>query len=399
LNPLTDPVELLCELVRTESVNPKFGGCGEYNLAQLTAKYLSDAGFDVDLPEALPGRPNVVAFRRGTTERAIGFCAHLDTVSVEGMTIPPFEARVSGGRVWGRGSADPKASMAAMICAIQQEVARDAVSLPSILVLLTVEEETSFEGARHFSSGSFPPLSGMIIGEPTGCETSMIAGESTGNDARSTAGGCVRLVSAHKGVYRTKIHTTGKAAHAATPQSGVNAIYRMARVVARLEEFACKLAAQAGHPLVGPPTLNIGTIDGGTAVNTVPDRCTITIDRRVLPGEDIRSVEAELRELVAACEGASIDEPFVSVPGYALDEQHPWARLVAGALKQPADGVVPYATDASVLQKANIPCLIYGPGQVKAAHSADECVAVAELLEAVGGYRAIIRRAADKEGL
>jgi len=108
-------------------------------------------------------------------------------------------------------------------------------------------------------------------------------------------------------------------------------------------------------------------------------------------------VEAELREIVAACEGASIDEPFVSVPGYALDRQHPWAKLVSEALNQPADGVVPYSTDASILQKANIPCLLYGPGQIKAAHSADECVAVAELLEAVEGYRAILRRAAENE--
>jgi len=92
-----------------------------------------------------------------------------------------------------------------------------------------------------------------------------------------------------------------------------------------------------------------------------------------------------------------MDEPFVSVPGYALDQQHPWAKLAAAALKQPADGVVPYATDASILQKADIPCLIYGPGQVKAAHSADECVAVDELLEGVEGYRAILRRAAENE--
>jgi len=264
----TNPIELLCELVRTESVNPKFGGCGEYNLAQLAAGHLGDAGFDVDLPEVLPGRPNVVAYRRGITDRAVAFCTHLDTMPAEGMTIEPFEARVGNGCVWGRGSADPKASMAAMISAIQQEIAAAPENLPSVLMLLTIEEETSFEGARYFASGNFPPLSGMIIGEPTA------------DEAPSKTGKRIKLVSAHKGVFRTKIHTAGVAAHAATPQSGVNAIYRMARVVALLEEFADTLAKQAGHPLAGAPTLNIGTIDGGTAVNTVPDRCTITIDRR-----------------------------------------------------------------------------------------------------------------------
>ncbi|HUW31399.1 MAG TPA: M20/M25/M40 family metallo-hydrolase, partial [Planctomycetota bacterium] len=206
----------------------------------------------------------------------------------------------------------------------------------------------------------------------------------------------LELIGAHKGVLRTIIRTSGVAAHGSMPERGVNAIYRMAKVVNRLERLAEALADLPAHPRLGHATLNVGTITGGTAVNTVPDSCEIRIDRRMLTGEDAAAVLAELRTAVAGIKGVTIDKPYVSVPGFEIDVNHPWARRVSSALRQTADGVAAYATDASVLHTAGIPCLVYGPGAPGAAHSADEHIAVDEVLRAVEGYRNIIRMMNDE---
>jgi len=369
---MIDPVELLQRLVRTPSVNPTFSGDvsvkGEGELARLIAGELEGWGFKVELPDVFPGRPNLVAFREGSTAEAIGLCAHLDTMSPDGMTVPAFDAAVRDGCVWGRGSADTKASIAAMLTAVRAELDENDRRVPSLLILLTCDEEAHFTGAQQFAEAEHPKLAGMVIGEPTG----------------------LTLIGAHKGVLRTTIRTSGVAAHGSMPERGVNAIYRMAEVVQRLERLAGELGKRPVHPRLGHGTLNVGTIAGGTAVNTVPDSCEIKIDRRVLPGEDAAAIVAELQAAVAGIKGVTIDKPYVNVPGFAIDVNHPWARRISGALKQPADGVAPYATDASVLHHAGMPCLVYGPAAPGAAHSADEHVAVDEVLRAVEGYRAII---------
>jgi len=370
---MIDPIELLQRLVQTPSVNPTFSEdadvTGEGELARLIAGELEEWGFTVELHEVFPGRPNLVAYREGWTAEAVGLCAHLDTMPPDGMTVAAFDAVVRDGCVWGRGSADTKGSIAAMLTAVRAELDEHPGRVPSLLILLTCDEEAHFTGAQRFAEAAHPDLAGMVIGEPTGLE----------------------LIGAHKGVLRTIIRTSGVAAHGSMPERGVNAIYRMAAVVQRLERLAGELGRWQAHPRLGHGTLNVGTIAGGTAVNTVPDSCEIKIDRRLLPGEDTADIMTELYAAVSGIGGVTIDKPYVSVPGFAIDANHPWARRVSGALRQTADGVAAYATDASVLHTAGIPCLVYGPGEPGAAHSADEHIAVDEVLRAVGGYRGIIR--------
>jgi len=368
-----DPVELLQTLVRIPSVNPSLPSdpapTGEGELAQRLAGYLQQRGFEVALQEALPGRPNVVASRKSPGGRCVGLTAHLDTVPVAGMTIPPFDAALRDGCVWGRGSADTKASLAAMLAAVEIELHERPDSLPSLLLLFTCDEEAAFSGAECFVAAGLPRLDGLVIGEPTG----------------------LRLVTAHKGVYRVEVHTSGVAAHASAPAEGTNAIYRMAPVVSRLEMLAAELDRRPTHPALGRPTLNVGVISGGTAVNSVPDSCRIQVDRRVLPGETSDAITSEIRSALADLPGVTILEPFVSVPGFAIAPDHPWCSAVCQALGQQPGQTVPYATDASILYNAGIPCVVYGPGEPSAAHTADEHVPVDQVLRAVEGYRAIIR--------
>ena len=328
----------------------------------------------VQTPEVLPGRFNVEAVLPGRGTAGICLSAHLDTVASVGMTVPAFAAVRDGDRIFGRGSADTKGSVAAMVCAFLQEAQlHDERGGPPVLLLLTCDEESGFRGARHFASRQAEigfGLAGVVIGEPTGN----------------------RLVTAHKGVYRCDLETTGVSAHASMPERGVNAIYRMATAVARIADLARVLPFQSPHPLLGGATLSIGTIQGGTAVNTVPDFCSATLDRRLLPGETEEHVRGELAAALNGVVGASLGRPFLAVPGYALDVRHPWAEHVRQAWGMKAGGTVPYCTDASIFGAAGLPCVVLGPGEVSAAHTADESVSVGQLAAAVRLYRTLIAR-------
>ncbi|HUW31195.1 MAG TPA: M20/M25/M40 family metallo-hydrolase, partial [Planctomycetota bacterium] len=166
---MIDPIELLQRLVQTPSVNPTFSKdadvTGEGELARLIAGELEEWGFTVELQEVFPGRSNLVAFREGRTAEAIGLCAHLDTMPPDGMTVPAFDAVVRDGCVWGRGSADTKGSIAAMLTAVRAELDEHPGRVPSLLIVLTCDEEAHFTGAQRFAEAAHPDLAGMVIGE------------------------------------------------------------------------------------------------------------------------------------------------------------------------------------------------------------------------------------------
>ena len=372
-------IEFLQELVRIPSVNPAFGTQplaeqGEGRLALHLAGILGQAGLAVHTVEVLPGRFNVEAVLPGRGRNGICLSAHLDTVASVGMTVPAFAARLEGNRVFGRGSADTKGSVAAMVCALLQEAAVGVTRAgPPVLLLLTCDEEAGFRGARHFASRPATygfGLAGVVIGEPTGN----------------------RLVTAHKGVYRCDLQTSGISAHASMPERGVNAIYRMATAVSRLADLARTLPLTHPHPRLGGATLSVGTIQGGTAVNTVPDLCTATLDRRVLPGETEEQIRAELARALADVDGATLGAPYLSVPGYALELHHPWAEQLRQCWGMDAGVTVPYCTDAAILGAAGLPCAVLGPGDGSAAHTADESVSTVQLGEAMRLYRELIAR-------
>jgi acetylornithine deacetylase/succinyl-diaminopimelate desuccinylase-like protein len=237
-----------------------------------------------------------------------------------------------------------------------------------VVLLAAVDEEFKFRGVLTFIS-SGERVDGAIVGEPTD----------------------LRLVIAHKGCVRFTVTTLGRAGHSSRPETGSNAISAMARVVHALDELARQLATRP-HAVVGPPTLSIGRIWGGTGVNTIPGRATIEVDRRLVPGE---TANGALEEVDAILDGLDVrserDEPFLVTPPLDTPPDAPVVAAVAAACrasKLSSDPTgVPYGSDASKLWAyAGVPSVVLGPGSIDAAHSAAEHVRVDDLVAAARVY-------------
>jgi len=376
----TPPViETLASLVRINSINSAYeGGPGEREIALWVRGFFEQRGIEVWEQEVFPGRPNIIARLPGRDgSRRVILEAHMDTVSVQGMSIPPFEPRIENGKLYGRGSCDTKAGLAAMMHAVASWHG-DGIQPPcEVWLAAVVDEEHSYRGVVKLCEG----LTGQaaLVAEPTG----------------------LRAVIASKGVLRWRVVVRGKAAHSGKPHLGVNAITHMARVILAIEEDHQNLAARA-HPLLGPATANVGVIHGGVQVNFVPDTCTIEIDRRLLPGETVSGVLAHYQGLLDALkarkstldvfmEAPMLTDEALETPGDAAP-----ARLASTLLTEMGlDGTlcgVPFGSDASKLSRQGIPSLVIGPGSIDQAHGAVEFVAVSEVERAVEFYRRFIER-------
>jgi acetylornithine deacetylase len=206
-------------------------------------------------------------------------------------------------------------------------------------------------------------------------------------------------VVASKGVLGWRIRVDGKSAHSGKPELGINAINHMARVILALEEDHQRLAG-ARHPLLGPATCNVGIIRGGVQVNFVPDRCTIEVDRRLLPGERSADVLARYQEMIdglqqrqptlaAVMEPPMLTDEALSTPIDAAVVKH--ASAVLGRLNlDPLPCGVPFGSDASKLSRQGIPSIVFGPGSIDHAHAAVEFVDLEEAETAMKFYREFI---------
>jgi acetylornithine deacetylase/succinyl-diaminopimelate desuccinylase family protein len=357
-------IELLAELVAIDSVNPAYGGPGEAGVTRFLQEYFARHRIETSLVPVLPGRDNLVAVLPGRDRsRRLILEAHMDTVSVAGMTIPPFEPHVRDGRLFGRGACDTKGGLAAMVQAL---VDRAAGQPPPCDVWLTavVDEEHAYRGVLAVCDQVHAEAA--IVAEPTS----------------------LRIVTATKGVVRFQIQLRGRAAHSSRPQLGRSAILSAARLVLAVEELHHHLEGRV-HPLLGAATGSIGMISGGVQINMVPESCSLAIDRRVLPGETIGDVLGGYQHVIDAL--ASSDPAFEATiePPLLMDEPletPPSAALVgvaaavatAGGLEPDPVGV-PYGSDASKLAAHGIPSIVFGPGSIDQAHAAVEYVPVAEV--------------------
>lgn len=365
--PVRDVLQTLGDLVAINSVNPSYdNGVPEAAVGAYVERYFAGHGIETTRQEVLPGRWNVLARLPGRNAgRRVVLEAHMDTVSVSGMTIPPFEPAVRDGKLYGRGSCDTKAGLAAMMHALA--ALKDEGMAPPCEVLLaaTVDEEHTFHGVVRLCDGL--KADGAIVAEPTE----------------------MRVVSASKGVLRFRIKTRGKAAHSAKPHLGVNAISHMAAVIQALDQQSRTLAARS-HPLLGAATLNIGQIHGGEQINFVPDRCEIAIDRRLIPGEDPEQVWAGYA-LLAAQLGAEAERPMIADGAMETasdsDLVHAAQRVLVDLGRPIAPVGVPFGSDASKLYRQGIPSIIFGPGSIDRAHAAVEYVECDQVLEAAAFYR------------
>ena len=334
----------------------------EKNVADLVYGILKDNGAR-PTRQGTDKHPNVVAHLERGRAQTLLLTAHMDTVSHENMTIRPFDPMIRGGRLYGRGSCDTKASLAIFLDAFVDAV-RDPSRLKYNLVFAAVhDEEYSFSGSRLLAASGVT-ADWAITGEPTG----------------------LRVLHAHKGVCRFIISTRGTSAHSALPWLGDNAIYKAAPVIEAVEEYAAQVQRNE-HPVLGKATASLGVIAGGTTINTVPSCCLLKVDRRLLPGETLASVLDPLRSILASrrCV-AEVAQPFLFAEAVWNDPSSPPCVSLLSACEstgaKPTLGTADYATDACMLQAAEIPTLVFGPGDIAQAHTADESIDVEEILQA-----------------
>ena len=366
-------IQTLASLVRINSVNPAYdGGRPEQEIAAWVARFFARHGIETTTQDVFPERPNLIARLPGrNAERRLIFEAHTDTVSIHGMSIAPLDPVISEGRLYGRGSCDTKAGLAAMMHALVS-VKQEGIAPPcEIWVVAAADEEHSFRGVLKLCEGL--KAAAAVVAEPTG----------------------LRLAIASKGVLRWRICCRGKAAHSSKPHLGVSAITNMARVILALEADTHERARHA-HPLLGPPTCSVGLIGGGRQINFVPDFCAIEIDRRLLPGEEIPGVLAHYQSLLDAHPewDAYMEKPMLEDNALETPSGAPLVTCAIGILSKmglPAEPLgVPYGSDASKLSRAGVPSVIFGPGNIDQAHAAVEWVECEQVERAFEFYRELM---------
>ena len=393
---LHDPAEILKELIAIPSVNPmgrELSGA-EYYEGRMT-RWLSDFllahRLPVEVQEVVPGRCNVLTRldSPGAT-RTVLFDVHQDTVPVDGMTIAPFTPTEAGGRISGRGACDVKGGMASMLATLLRLQRQPAPGRPNLVLSLTCDEESTSLGINHLTAGwqSDGPRYSLL---PVAPDVAVIA-EPTLLD----------IVVAHRGAVRWRIRTAGRACHSSRPTDGINAIYRMARVLLAMEEFAAWLpSSRPAHPLCGPATLSVGLISGGSSVNVVPDGCGIDIDRRLLPGEDPLAARQEIIDWLAPRFDFELfhDQPWCNSPGLNDNNNQSLARELlqhVEAATGPHHCIgVPFGTHASRVAAAGVPAVVFGPGDIAQAHTKDEWIEVAQLHQATEIFCRLINGSAN----
>ncbi|MCA9242003.1 MAG: M20/M25/M40 family metallo-hydrolase, partial [Planctomycetales bacterium] len=375
-------VELLQAMVRIESVTPRTSGradsereLGEYLLAAAESWGLATTCLPVE-----GAAPNLLLTDARQPDAPWWlFDSHLDTVGTTGMTVDPLAAEVREGRMYGRGACDTKASGAAMLWALKERRASGA-GAANVALLFTVGEEAWQTGARAFMTHQLDRLpwrpSAVVVGEPTQ----------------------MNIVRASNGYVRFKLRTLGRAAHSTRPQEGHNAISDMARAITVIEDrYISRLTAE--DPLTGRSTCSINLIRGGTEHNVVPERCEVTIDHRLAPGQSGADALAAIRKLLDEqfeeragfryeIDGIEPAEPFTPELNAKLSE-HTQAVLQAAGIDSTIEGA-PYTTNANHYASGGLTCVVLGPGDIAQAHTKDEWIAVDQLELGVRGYGALM---------
>ena len=372
--------ETLADLIRINSVNAFYeGGPGEAEVARYVERFFLEREIEtwrqsvLEANGAIEARSNVIARIPGhDSSRRIVLEAHMDTVSVQGMTIPPFEPKVHNGRMYGRGACDTKAGLAAMMHVLAH-IQTSPIKPPcDVLLAAVVDEEYSFRGVTRLCEDL--KAEAAIVAEPTD----------------------LRVAIASKGVLRWRILATGKAAHSSKSHLGINAIYHMARVVLAIEQDHAALARDP-HPLLGPASCNVGKIAGGVQVNFVPDGCVIEIDRRLLPSESVSDVWIHYEQILDGLKvivpelDVRMEQPFLVDTAWMVDPSSSIvgvARHVSSELGLEDEPIgVPFGSDASKFGRAGIPTIIFGPGSIDQAHAAVEYIELKQVEQAFEFYR------------
>lgn len=374
-----ETVKLLSQMIQFKTVN---GPGDEKPLAEFLAKEMASFGMEVEVIDLGNNRANVTGVLKGTGEqKALLLNGHIDTVppgDVE-WVHGPYSGHVEDGKIYGRGSADMKGGLAAMIMAARA-IKQAGVQLKGDLIISGVAgEETDSIGAFDFlNKGGLKNVGAIAISEPSSCG----------------------IYVAEKGAFWVEISTYGKTAHGAFPHRGKNAIVYMNALINRLLNY--KFSYEENE-ILGFPTMNISTINGGVGTNVVPDKCSVTVDMRTVPGmkhEDIiKDFEGIIEELKGEIEGFEADIKINNNrPAVETKADHPFIKMAQEVVKEEFDKVaeakgVNFYTDAAVfLPATNLPAIIYGPGDSDMAHQPNEHITIDSLMEATQFYAALIEK-------
>jgi succinyl-diaminopimelate desuccinylase len=364
-----EAVALTRSLVRFDTVNPPGQ---ERECARHLGALLQEWGFKVDYHEYEDSRTSVIA-RAGGSDAKPPLCltGHIDVVPLGSRqwTKDPFSGETDGDRLFGRGTSDMKAGVAAMLLAARS-FAKKLDGTPGLVLVMTAGEEAGCIGSRHLAETQLLGKAGaMVVGEPTS-NYPMVG---------------------HKGSVKFFAKFRGVSAHGSMPHLGKNAIYKASQAISRMEYFDFQAAA---HPVMGEPTLNVGTIQGGSGVNLVPDFAEIGVDIRTVPGVDHEVLLQRLKNLFPEAEL----DIFSNLPPVWTAPDNEWVERVFEICKPyvgeaPQARTAPYMTDAANLLKAyrGAPTVVLGPGEAAQAHQTDEYCSMERIRQSVEIYEKIIR--------
>ncbi len=368
-----EAVSLLRDLVAINSVNPLEDRLakGEKEIASYVRDYLKTIGIRSMVQPVLDDRPNVVGILEGK-DRGRNFVleAHMDTVKVDNMSIDPFVPKMEEGKMFGRGACDDKGSLASMLLAMKLLRERNIPLKGDVYIAAVMDEEHRYRGVSHLLDQGFKFDAG-IVGEPTDLD----------------------VLIAHRGCLRWRITTRGISAHSSEPDKGKNAIYLMSEVVDALEKKLVPVCRKRSHSLVGSPSLSVNVIKGGTQVNTVPDRCFIEIDRRMVPGENDRDVLEEVDQFLDELRKENPlleverENPFLASPAMQIDEDEEVVQALFQCAKdrrasEPKIRGGRFDSDAGKFVARGIPTPVFGPGNIAQAHSEEEWIQIEEVVQA-----------------
>ncbi|HYI87511.1 MAG TPA: M20 family metallopeptidase [Burkholderiales bacterium] len=364
-----DAISLTRDLLRFDTINPPGR---ERDCAQMAGTLLKEWGFDVQYFDYQEGRTSVVA-RLGGSDQKSPLCltGHLDVVPLGSRewSRDPFAGEADGDKLYGRGVSDMKSGVAAILLAARS-FADKLRGTPGIVIVLTAGEEGGCVGSAQLAKTHLLGKAGaMVVGEPT--SNYPLVG--------------------HKGSLKFHARFKGVGAHGSMPELGVNAIYKAGKALSKLESFDFGVKA---HAVMGKPTLNVGTMEGGNTVNAVPDSARIGVDIRTVPGMDHQALLGQMRTLLGEAEL----DVFSDLKPVWTAPDHEWIQRVFEICKPyvdeaPAARTAPYMTDAANLLKvyAGAPTVVLGPGEAAMAHQTDEYASMERIRQSVAIYEALIR--------
>ena len=363
--------KLLKQLIQAETTTER----GESAAADMISAELGRSGIESRIDRWGKNRANLVAQIKSAGRRApLLFACHLDVVppGEADWKYPPFAGLESHGKIYGRGSADMKGGITAIITAVRQLVDSGVRLEGDIIFFAAAGEETDSCGTKRFVHdwGGMPALAGVVVPEPTDFD----------------------VVTAHRGMLWLEVTTKGEAAHGSAPQLGINAITSMKAVLNELAGYKIRFGP---HKLLGECSMSINTIQGGKAINIVPDKCSIGIDIRTLPGQNHRDIIDDLRKIFAKLKQKSPQfEPQVSVVrevgALETDPGCDFVKDFCSAVGIDETKAVGFTTDGPYFASLGAPVIIFGPGKPEVCHKPDEYIEISDIAKAVEYYKNII---------